>query len=231
MKITYISIFPEIFKSFLATSLVAKAQEKKILSFECVNPRTFCKDKHKQVDDEIYGWWTGLLMKAQPLIDAVESVIKANKLSKRCRRRKIIFLSPSKEIFCQKSAHEFAKMKHIIFVCARYEGIDFRFDQYMIDSYPKHFAKISLWKFITLWWEVPAMTITESIIRLIPSVIKEEASWQDESYNIDMNMNNIEYPQYTRPETVEGYKVPEILLSGHTKKIDEWKWENMGKLE
>jgi tRNA (guanine37-N1)-methyltransferase len=226
MKISYISIFPEIFKSFLATSLIAKAQEKELLSFECVNPRTFCKDKHKQVDDEIYGWWTGLLMKSQPLIDAVELAIKTNKLSKRCRRRRIVFLSPSKEIFCQKYAHEFVKMKHIIFVCARYEWIDYRFEQYMTDNYPKHFAKVSLGKFITLGGEVPAMTMTESIVRLIPKVIKEENSRKDESYSIEKDMNNLEYPQYTRPETVQWYKVPEILLSGHTKKIEEWKKDN-----
>jgi len=162
-------------------------------------------------------------MKAQPLIDAVEFVIKGNKLSKRCQKRKIIFLSPSKDIFCQEQAHEFAKMKHIIFVCARYEGIDYRFEQYMIDHYPKHFSKISLGKFITLGGEIPAMTITESIVRLVPNVIKEENSWKDESYSIEKNMNNLEYPQYTRPDIVEGYKVPEILLSGHTKKIEEWK--------
>ncbi len=226
MKITYISIFPEIFKSFVTTSLVAKAQEKKLLSFETINPRTFCTDKHRQVDDEIYWWWTGLLMKAQPLIDAVEFAIKENKLNKRCKRRRIIFLSPSKEIFDQKNAHEFAKMKHIIFVCARYEGIDSRFEQYMIDNYPKHFAKISLGKFITLGGEFPAMTMTEAIVRLIPNVIKEENSRKDESYSVEKNMNNLEYPQYTRPEIVQWYKVPEILLSGHTKKIEEWKWKN-----
>lgn len=226
MKISYISIFPEIFKSFLATSLIFKAQEKKVLWFECVNPRDFCNDKHKQVDDEIYGWWTGLLMKAQPLIDAVESVIKDHKLSKRCKKWKIIFLSPSKDVFCQKDSHEFSKMKHIIFVCARYEGVDFRFEQYMNNKYPKHFTKISIGKFITLGGEIPAMTITESIVRIIPKVIKDENSRKDESYNVEKNMNNLEYPQYTRPELVEWYKVPEILVSGHTKKIEERKEKN-----
>lgn len=230
MKITYISIFPEIFESFLTTSLVAKAKNKKLLSFECINPRNFCLDKHKQVDDEIYWWWTGLLMKAQPLIDAVEYTIKENKLNKRCKKRKTIFMSPSKEIFCQSHAHEFSKMKHIIFVCARYEGIDYRFEQYMNDKYPKHFAKISLGKFITLGWEVPAMTMTEAIVRLIPKVIKEENSRKDESYSVEKNTNNLEYPQYTRPEIVQWYKVPEILLSGHTKKIDEWKKNNTKSL-
>lgn len=230
MKITYISIFPEIFQSFLATSLVEKAQNKNIISFSWINPRDFCADKHKQVDDEIYGWWTGLLMKAQPLIDAVEYVIKENKLNKRCKKWRIIFLSPSKEIFCQKHAHEFSNMKHILFVCARYEWIDYRFEQYMMKKYPNHFSKISLGKFITLGGEIPAMTMTEAIVRLIPNVIKEENSRKDESYTIEQNMNNLEYPQYTRPEIVEWYKVPEILLSGHTKKIEEWKTKNMGNL-
>jgi tRNA (guanine37-N1)-methyltransferase len=142
-------------------------------------------------------------MKAQPLIDAVESILKTNKLNKRSKKWKIIFLSPSKDVFCQKHAHELSTIKHIIFVCARYEGIDFRFEQYMIDNYPNHFVKISLGKFITLGGEVPAMTMTEAIVRLIPNVIKEENSRKDESYNMEKNMNNLEYPQYTRPEIVE----------------------------
>lgn len=230
MKITYISIFPEIFDSFLASSLIAKAQEKWLLSFEKMNPRDFCYDKHRQVDDEIYWWWAGLLIKAQPLIDAVEDTIKRNKLTKRCKRRKVIFLAPSDEIFNQEMAHSFAKFKHIIFVSARYEWADFRFEQYMIDKYPKRFAKVSIGKFITLWGEIPAMTMTEAITRLIPKVIKEEDSWKYESYSIEDNMNNLEYPQYTRPEIVEWYKVPEILLSGHAKKIQEWKEENSKKI-
>lgn len=217
MHIHIVSIFPDIFKSFIETSLIKKAQEKKILSFTFTNPRIFCPDRHQTVDDTIYGWGAGLLMKAKPAIDAVESIVKKLK----SKNFQIILPSPSKEVFTQKTAHTLSNEKHIIFVCTRYEGIDYRFEQYMKKKYPKQFQKISLWQFITLGGEIPAMVIIEAITRLIPWVIKEEASRQDESYSIGQNMNNLEYPQYTKPEEVMWIKVPKILLSGHHKNINE----------
>ena len=227
MQIHIVSIFPDIFKSFIETSLIKKAQEKKILTFTFTNPRIFCPGKHQQVDDTIYWWGAGLLMKAQPAIDAVESIIKKFKktkvpLDKGGKQKggfekdfQIILPSPSKEVFTQKTAHTLSTAKHIIFVCTRYEGIDYRFEQYMKKKYKQQFQKISLWQFITLGGEIPAMTMIEAITRLIPWVIKEEASRQDESYSITQNMNNLEYPQYTKPEEVLGMKIPKILISGH----------------
>lgn len=227
MNIHIVSIFPDIFKSFIETSLIKKAQEKKILSFTFTNPRTFASDRHQKIDDTIYGWGAGLLMKAKPAIDAVESIIKKIKktkgpLDKGGKQKggfekdfQIILPSPSKEIFTQKTAHTLSDEKHIIFVCTRYEGIDYRFEQYMKKKYSKKFQKISLWQFITLGGEIPAMVMIEAITRLIPWVIKEEASRQDESYSITQNMNNLEYPQYTKPEEVLGMKIPKILISGH----------------
>lgn len=230
MHISYISIFPEIFESFLSTSLVKKAIEKKVLSFDTVSPRIFCPDRHQQVDDTLYGGGAGLLMKAKPAIDSIEHLLKLHKLTKRSQKRKIVMMSPSQEVFCQRTAHDWATLKHIIFVCARYEGIDYRFEEYMRDKYPKHFVKVSLGQFVTLGGEFPAMVMTEAVVRLIPGVIKEEASWQNESYSLEYDMTNIEHPQYTKPEEVYGYKVPEVLLSGHHKKIEEWKKENSGEI-
>lgn len=224
MNIHIVSIFPEIFDSFITTSLIKKAQEKKILNFNFVNPRSFCKDKHQQVDDSIYWWWAGMLLKAKPLIDAVEKIINKFKISN--SKFQIIFPSPSQEIFTQKTSHKLSKIQNLIFVCWRYEGIDYRFEQYMKKKYKTKFQKISLWSFVTLWWELPTMTMIESITRLIPWVIKESESRQNESYSIDHNMQNLEYPQYTRPEDVLWMKVPELLLSGHTKKIQERKENN-----
>jgi len=201
------------------------------LKFSFINPRTFCSDKHQTVDDTIYWWGAGLLMKAQPAIDAVESIVssfakggarraedfkKKNKIS-----FKIILPSPAKETFTQKTAHSLSDIDNLIFVCTRYEGIDYRFEQYMKKKYKKDFQKISLWQFITLGGEIPAMTMIEAITRLIPWVIKEEASRQEESYSVEKNMNNLEYPQYTKPQEVLWMKVPKVLISGHDKNIDE----------
>ncbi len=221
MNIFFISIFPEIFESFLATSLIKKAIERKILKFEIINPRQFCHDKNQKIDDEIYWWWAGMLMMAKPIIDSVEFVI-----SKIEWNFQIIFPSPSAEVWNQKYAHSYSKYENIIFVCGRYEGIDYRFEQYMQDRYSNNFRKISMGKFITLWWELPSMTMAESIARLIPWVIQDEISRQDESYQISMNMENLEYPQYTRPKEVEWFVVPEVLLSWNHKDIENRKNEN-----
>ena len=221
MNIFFVSIFPEIFENFLDASLVKKAIEKGILHFEIINPREFCYDKHKKIDDEIYGWWAGMLMMAKPIIDAVESTIKKIKWD-----FQIIFPSPSTEIRNQKFAHSYSKCENIIFVCGRYEWIDYRFEQYFKNKYQNNFSKISLWKFVTLWWELPTMTMVESIVRLVSWVIQEEVSWQDESYQISQNMENLEYPQYTRPQEVEWFVVPEILLNWNHKEIEKWKQEN-----
>jgi tRNA (guanine37-N1)-methyltransferase len=231
MKIFFISIFPEIFDSFLDASLIKKAQEKWILEFETINPRDFCKDKHKKIDDEIYGWWAGMLMIAQPMIDAVNYIIQKIKKENASSSIdegsfQIIFPTPSKDVRNQESAHSFSKTENLIFVCGRYEWVDHRFVQYFQDKYPKNFHQISIGKFITLGGEIPTMTIVESIVRLVPWVIKEELSWQEESYSPSQNMENIEYPQYTRPQEVRWYSVPEVLLSWNHKEIEEWKKNN-----
>ncbi len=184
-------------------------------------------------------------MKAKPAIDAVEFILSSftkggarraedlkNKKKSKIQNSKfkIILLSPSKEVFTQKVAHTLSNSENLIFVCTRYEGIDYRFEQYMKKKYPKQFSKISIWQFITLGGEIPAMIMIEAITRLIPWVIKEEASRQDESYNVAHNMNNLEYPQYTKPEEVFWIKVPKILLSGHHKNINERRIEKTKNL-
>ncbi len=225
MKIFFISIFPEIFQNFLDVSLIKKAIDKQILQFETINPRQFCTDKHQKIDDEIYGWWAGMLMMAKPIIDAVDFAI-----SKIQWDFQIIFPSPSTQIRDQKFAHSYSKCENIIFVCGRYEWIDYRFEQYFAQKYPDKFKKISLWKFVTLWWELPTMTMVESMVRLIPWVIQEEISRQDESYQISQNMENLEYPQYTRPQEVQWFTVPQVLLNWNHKEIQKRKQENSKQL-
>ncbi len=217
MHLTYISIFPEIFESFTETSLIKKACDKGVLAFTVIDPRDFCYDKQKQVDDEIYGGWAGLLIKAQPIIDAVKLAVQ--RVSERSlqegreRTYRILFVSPAQEVFAQNRAHNLSEVDELIFVCGRYEWIDYRFELRAKEVFGEHFLKISLWKFVTLGGELPAMTMTEAIVRLLPDVIKEEQSRKDESYSTEMDMDNLEYPQYTRPDEVEGYGVPEVLLS------------------
>lgn len=221
MHFHIVTLFPEIYESFLKTSLMNKAIEKNLISFSFTNPRAFCLDKHQQVDDEIYGGGAGMLMKAKPVIESVEQIISENSLAVG-DNRKIIFLSPSEKIFNQEISYDYAKeLTNIIFVCGRYEGIDYRFEQYMTEKYAAHYEKLSLGKFVTLGWELPSMVAIESIARLIPWVIKEEESHIIESYDPSQSMNNLEFPQYTRPEEIFGYKVPEVLLSGHHAEIEK----------
>jgi tRNA (guanine37-N1)-methyltransferase len=182
MYLHIISLFPELFDSFLSTSLLQKAQEKQLLSFYRVNPRNYCTDKHQQIDDQIYGGGAGMLIKAQPMIDAVETII-ANQIPQ-SQDFKILFPSPALDTFTQKHAYAFSKFDHLIFICGRYEGIDYRFEEYMKTKYPTAFQKISLGPFILLGGEVATMTMIESITRLIPNVIKESESRQHESYNL-----------------------------------------------
>lgn len=210
MHITIISIFPEVFESFLSTSLLQKAQKNKILIFNIINPRDFCTDKHQQVDDQIYGIGKGMLLKAQPVIDAVESCIQKHNLEE--SDFSILFPAPAETVFTQKIAYGLSKKEHIILVCGRYEGIDHRFELYFQKKYPHAFKRVSLGSFILLGGEVATMVMIEAITRLIPGVIKEKQSWIEESYALQEGMKNIEAPNYTRPEEVYGMRVPEVLL-------------------
>ncbi|USN56107.1 MAG: hypothetical protein H6765_05500 [Candidatus Peribacteria bacterium] len=147
-----------------------------MIDFHLVNPRDFCTDKHKQIDDEPYGGGAGMLMKAQPIIDAIKS------LQLQAAGAKLLLLAPSRLEFTQQLAHEYCEVQDIVLICGRYEGIDHRVELRCQQEFGDSFSKISLGKFVTLGGEVPAMTIIEATARLIPGVIKEELSRQDESY-------------------------------------------------
>lgn len=224
MHITYLTIFPELFDSFRETTLISRAVENKILTFETINPRHFCDDKHRIVDDQIYGGGHGLLMKAEPLIAGIKHWIEKHSLTD--KKFQIIIPHPSPIVFDQSYAHTWTESSHLLFICGRYEGIDERVWLRLQKTYPDHIQRISLGQFITLGGELPAMTMTEAVVRLLPGVINTDLSWMEESYSTEQNMQNIEHPQYTRPEIVEGMNVPEVLLSGHHKNIEQWKQDN-----
>lgn len=221
MKFYVVSIFPEIFESFLKCSLIWKWILSWKINIITINPRDYIHDKQKKIDDEIYWWWPWLLIKAKPIIDSVESVIK--KIS---WTYKILFLSPSEYFFKQDDAVNYSKLDNLIIVNWRYEWIDSRFEKYFKDKYASQFEIVSIWKFVLMWWEVGSMCVVESVARLLPWVISDENSHFDESYSISKNMNNIEYPQYTRPYDVYWYEVPDVLLSWNHDEINSRRKKN-----
>lgn len=231
MKIIYISIFPQIYESFLHTSLIEKRIVWNKLQVSVVNPRGRSRDKHHNFDDQIYGGGDWLLMKAEPMIDCIESIIASEWLTRRHRKRKIIVLGPSQTILNQYHAMNLSTYKTLIIVSGRYEGMDHRVRLRLQKHYPHHSQTLSIGSYILLWGETASMVLTEAIVRLIPGMIGNQGSLTDESYHIDHNLTNLEYPQYTRPEVVRDMKVPDVLLSGNHKKIAQWKKDHMSQIE
>lgn len=215
-----ITLFPEIFDGFKNSSIIGKAVAKWQIAINFVNPRDWTTDKHHTVDDEIYGWWQWLLIKAKPVIDAVlETVDKIWKSD-----YKIIYLAPSEIYRNQNLAQDYQKLDDIIIVCGRYEWIDHRFELYMQDNFSDKYQKISIGQYVLMWWEVASMIIMESTARLGDIILA--GAPQIESYDPKQNLNNIEFPQYTRPQNVYDYKVPEVMLNGNHAEIEKWRKEN-----
>lgn len=205
MKISILTIFPEIFGNFLNTSLIKKAINSKKIDINLLNIRDYSKNKQKSVDDTPYGGGVGMLMMFPPVYDAIKDVKK--------EYSKVVYLSPQGITYNQKIAKKLKDEKHLILLCGRYEGIDERIKD-VVDY------EISIGDYILMGGEIPAMVLCESITRLIPGVIK------DESVNEDTFENNLlKYPEYTKPAEYMGYKVPDVLLSGNHKKINDWRKE------
>ena len=208
MKIQVITLFPEIIQPFFKNAMMWKAQNQGVVSFEIINLRDFGIGLRRQVDDIPYGGGDGMLLKPEPLFEAVEFAKKSSP------NAKVIAMTPSENIWNQEMAQKKAdSCEDLIILCGRYEGFDSRIFK-IVDE------KISVGKFILTGGEIPAMTIIDSIVRLIPGVLGGEKSAEIESYS---NGNNLEFPQFTRPADFRGMKVPEVLLSGHHAKIDEWR--------
>lgn len=203
MRITIATIFPEMFEGFISTSIIKKAVLKGLVEIDTVDIRSFTNDKHRRVDDYPFGGGQGLVMMAQPVIDAINSVKTPDS--------KVIYLTPVGEVFSQPKAKEFVTLKHIILLCGHYEGIDER----IMDSVD---ICLSIGDFVLTGGEVAAMVVADAIVRLVDGVIAE-ASHQQESFEGDL----LEYPQYTRPADYQGKTVPEVLLSGNHEVIRQWR--------
>lgn len=204
MKINILTLFPEMFQIF-NYSIIGKAREKDLIQLEAVNIRDYTLNKHKKVDDYPYGGGAGMVMAAQPVVDAIKATKENNK-------GKVIFLGPRGKTFNQALALELSKEEELVFVCGHYEGIDER-------AYKYFDLEVSLGDFVLTGGEMASIPVIDSICRLIPGVLGKEESFQEESFYD----GTLEYPQYTRPEVYEGEKVPEILLSGHHENIRKWR--------
>lgn len=205
MKISIITLFPEVFDPILNSSILKRARKKGLVEFELANLRDFGEGKHRIVDDRPYGGGAGMILRADILAKAIGHPGGV----------RTILTSASGKPYNQKKARELSKLKHIIIVCGHYEGVDQRFiDKYVMEE-------ISIGDFVLTGGEIPAMAIVDSITRLIPGVLKKPEATTNESFT----ENLLEGPQYTRPEEFEGEKVPEILLSGNHTEIEKWRKE------
>ena len=209
MKIDAISIFPEFF-DVLEISLLGKAQEAGLISFEAHNLRDFTHDRHKTVDDTPYGGGAGMLMKPEPWGEAFDKVIGKD-------RPVAIFTSPAGRPFNQELAKKLSLREHLVFACGRYEGIDQRVVDYAETIAEVH--EVSIGDYVLNGGEVAAVAMIEAIARLIPGVIGNTESLAEESHNEGM----LEAPSYTKPQIWRGLEVPEMLLSGHHAEIEKWR--------
>ncbi len=214
MKISVITLFPEMFDKVFNQSMLWKAQDKKLVEFELIDLRQFGLGPRHQVDDTPYGGGDGMLLKPEPIFAAVEDAKTRNP------NAKVVLMTPKGKIWDQARATELANSDdNYIFICPHYEGYDERILT-LVDY------QVSIGKFILTGGELPAMTVIDSIVRLIPGVLGGETSAEIESFS---DGDNYEYPQYTRPAEFRGMKVPEVLLNGNHGEIAKWRAENAPK--
>lgn len=205
MKFDIITLFPELVDVYRNNGIIGRAVENNLFQFDCVNLRDFSEDKHRKVDDYPYGGGPGMLLKPEPMFNALNAVKKETSY--------IIYLSPKGNLFTQKKARELSAKEHIVLIAGHYEGID----QRIIDKYVDE--EISVGDYVLTSGELPALMIVDAVGRLLPGVLGCDESSVDESHS----GNLLEYPQYTRPESYMDMDVPDILLSGHHKNIEEWR--------
>lgn len=197
---TILTIFPKSLESYTQTSLLKRAQEKKLLKIKFVDIRDYAKDKHRKVDDVPFGGGPGMVMKIEPIYEAVRE-------NKR-KGARVILMSPQGKLLTQTKAKQLSKYKNLIFICGRYEGVDERVAKHIADE------NISIGDYVLSGGELPAMVCVETIARYIPGVLGKQESLEDIKGS---------YPVYTRPQEFRGWKVPPVLLTGNHKKIERWR--------
>lgn len=209
MHIDILTLFPEMFESPFGHSMMKRAQQKGLVDIDCVDIRDFATNKHKSVDDYPFGGGAGLVMMVEPIDKCIESLKEQRVYDE------IIYLSPDGEVFDQKIANQLSTKKNLLFLCGHYKGVDERVRENLITR------ELSLGSFVLTGGELAAATMVDAIVRLLPGVLNDEQSALSDSFQDDL----LSPPVYTRPAEYKGWKVPDILLSGHAAKIDEWRHE------
>jgi tRNA (guanine37-N1)-methyltransferase len=231
MHFHVLSIFPESFESYFNASILKRAQGEKLIDISVHDLRAFTHDRHHKVDDTPYGGGAGMMMKAEPFFEAVESLRKESRMrneesptlqaGEQEKTRTILFSAKGK-VFTQADARRLAGYDQLILLCGRYEGVDERVAEHLVDE------EISIGEFVLTGGELPAMLVVDAVSRLLPGVLGNESSAIDESHSME---GILEYPQYTKPEIFRDWKVPEVLLSGHHAEIEKWRKNHSRKTE
>lgn len=211
MQVNVISLFPQMFDVLSTLGVTGRAHEQGLWSLSTWNPRDYVHDVHKTVDDRPYGGGPGMVMLAQPLVDAMQAIRQQQGDGGR-----VVYLSPAGQPFTQAKAEEYAALPSLTLICGRYEGIDQRFIDHYVDE------EISLGDFVLSGGEMAALAVLDATLRLIPGVLNDERSIAQDSFHTSLS-GLLDCEHYTRPEVFEGVSVPPVLLSGHHAKIDEWR--------
>lgn len=218
MQFEVFTLLPEVFPSYLETSIIKRARERDLINVRVHNIRDYTHDKHHMTDDTPYGGGGGMVMKPEPVFEAIESVLEliSNQTAPEpAANIPIILLTPQGRVFNQTIAQELSQHPHIFLICGRYEGIDERIREHLVTD------EISIGDYVLTGGELPALILIDAIARLLPDVLGDPTGAQDDSHAMGL----LEYPHYTRPPEFRGWKAPDILLSGDHKKIDKWRRE------
>src|SRR6059036_1180974 len=205
MKIDVLTLFPEMFRGPLDVSMVQRAREIGQLDLRITDLRDYAHDRHKTVDDRPFGGGPGMVLKPEPIFEAVEDLAD--------EKTRVILMAPAGRLFDQALARELSRKEHLLFICGSYEGVDERVREALVDD------EISIGDYVLTNGGLPAMVVIEAVTRLLPGVLGDEQSAVDESFSHGL----LEYPHYTRPAEFRGMKVPEVLLSGHHAEIEKWR--------
>ncbi len=208
MRIDILTLFPEMCETVMNESIIGRARKAEKVEIVCTNIRDFSGNKHNKVDDMPYGGGMGMIMAASPIYDCYKSLYNEGE-----EKPRLIYMSPKGETFTQKKAVELSKLDRIVLLCGHYEGIDQRVIDEIVDE------EISLGDYVLTGGELAALTVADAVCRMLPGVLSDDICFEEESHFAGL----LEYPQYTRPAEWNGKEVPEVLLSGNHKKIEEWR--------